>query len=226
MELSGLWRQERQQQPLLTLRQHSLQFVLQGFYHVIQQQHLRLRQQRLTSVLYLDSGRVVMGVREGGQMRHQLGSVEGPSWLDAASALLGLPCPVDMVAETRVQLRSQPLEVFLREVQAMAPAMQGLLRDMASGYRQQTELAISRLAQDAEARCAQWLLHHARPHADGSSLRVTLSARKRLIAAQLGIAPETFSRVLRQLRDHGLIAGRGNVIDLPKPGALEVLALG
>ena len=40
---------------------------------------LRLRQQRLTSVLYLDSGRVVMGVREGGQMRHQLGSVEGPS---------------------------------------------------------------------------------------------------------------------------------------------------
>ena len=46
------------------------------------------------------------------------------------------------------------------------------------------------------------------------------------IAAQLGIAPETFSRVLRQLREHGLIAGRGNVIDLPKPAALEVLAVG
>ena len=186
---------------------------------------LRLRQQRLTSVLYLDGGRVVMGVREGGQMRHQLGSVEGPFWLDAASALLGLPCPVDMVAETRVQLRRQPLEVFLCEVQAMAPAMQGLLRDMASGYRQQTELAISRLAQDAEARCAQWLLHHAQQDGSGA-LSVTLQQRKRLIAAQLGIAPETFSRVLRSLREHGLIAGSGNVLRLPQPGVLQSMVGG
>ena len=125
-----------------------------------------------------------------------------------------------MVAETRVQLRSQPLEVFLREVQAMAPAMQGLLRDMASGYRQQTELAISRLAQDAEARCAQWLLHHAQQDGSGA-LSVTLQQRKRLIAAQLGIAPETFSRVLRSLREHGLIAGTGNVLRLPQPGVLQ-----
>jgi CRP-like cAMP-binding protein len=64
------------------------------------------------------------------------------------------------------------------------------------------------------------------PGGNGNALHVTLKARKRLIAAQLGIAPETFSRVLRQLREHGLIAGRGNVIELPKPGALEVLALG
>ena len=101
---------------------------------------------------------------------------------------------------------------------------QQLLKDLARAYCSQTELAVSRLAQDAEARCAQWLLHHAKEHAEGG-LRVTLNARKRLIAAQLGIAPETFSRVLRQLREHGLIAGRGNVIDLPKPQALELLAL-
>ena len=52
----------------------------------------------------------MMGVQEEGQMRHQLGVVEGPFWLDAASALLGLPSVVDMVAETPVQLRRQPLE--------------------------------------------------------------------------------------------------------------------
>ena len=44
---------------------------------------------------------------------------------------------------------------------------------------------------------------------------------KRLIAAQLGIAPETFSRVLRSLREHGLIAGTGNVLRLPQPGVLQ-----
>lgn len=187
---------------------------------------LRRRNEVLTSVLHLESGRVLRGVLDDGYLRHQLGAVEGPFWLDAASALMGMPLPVDMVADTRVQVRRLPIEEFRRSLAEMPAGARGLLLDMAQGYRQQSELAVSRLAQDAEARCAQWLLHHARPHADGSSLRVTLSARKRLIAAQLGIAPETFSRVLRQLRDHGLIAGRGNVIDLPKPGALEVLALG
>ena len=184
---------------------------------------LRCRQQQPTTVLHLDSGRVMMGVQEEGQMRHQLGVVEGPFWLDAASALLGLPSVVDMVAETPVQLRRQPLDVFLREVSALPEATQILLRDMASGYRQQTELAVSRLAQDAEARCAQWLMHRAE-YDDQGGASVTLHQRKRLIAAHLGIAPETFSRVLRNLRNSGLINGSGNVIKLPRPDALQRIA--
>ncbi len=184
---------------------------------------LRQRQQQLTSVLHLESGRVVLGVREGGHMRHQLGVVEGPFWLDAASALLGLPSAVDMVAETSVQLRRQPLEAFLREVRMLPASTQILLRDMASGYRQQTELAVSRLAQDAEARCAQWLLQHAQRDAHGRA-SVTLYQRKRLIAAQLGIAPETFSRVLRNLRESGLIKGTGAVLQLPMPETLQQVA--
>ena len=184
---------------------------------------LQWRQQRLTSVLYLDSGRVVLGVQERGQMRHQLGVVEGPFWLDAASALLDLPCAVDMVAETPVQLRRQPLEDFLRDVDALPAATQILLRDMASGYRQQTELAVSRLAQDAEARCAQWLLCHAQYDNEGRA-SVTLHQRKRMVAAQLGIAPETFSRVLRNLRESGLITGTGNVLKLPAPDGLQRVA--
>ena len=44
---------------------------------------LQQRQQRLTSVLHIDSGRVVLGVREDGQMRHQLGVVEGPFQITA-----------------------------------------------------------------------------------------------------------------------------------------------
>lgn len=184
---------------------------------------VRWRQQLPTSVLHLDSGRVLLGLQEEGQMRHQLGVVEGPFWLDAASALLGLPSVVDMVAETPVQMRRQPLDDFLREVSALPEAAQILLRDMALGYRQQTELAVSRLAQDAEARCAQWLLRHAMPHEAGG-LRVTLHLRKRLIAAQLGIAPETFSRVLRQLRERDLISGRGRQLRLLDLNGLRSLA--
>ena len=184
---------------------------------------LRQRHEHPQDVLHLLQGRVILGVRVGEQIRHQLGVVDGPFWLDAASAMLGLPCVVDMVAETRVQLRRQPLQEFRMAVQALPRAAQLLMHDMATGYRQQTELAVSRLAQAAEARCAQWLLHHAQNDANGA-MSVTLHQRKRLIAAQLGIAPETFSRVLRSLREHGLIHGSGNVLKLLQPRALQAVA--
>ncbi len=186
---------------------------------------LRQRHAHLDSVLHLDSGRVVLGVCEQGELRHRLGLVEGPCWLDVADALLGKHCAVDMVAETSVRLRRLPLEAFQQGCAALPEPARALLHDMAVACRRQTDLAVSRLAQDAEARCAQWLLQHAQPEPNGT-LRVTLQERKRIIAAQLGIAPETFSRILRHLREHGLIAGTGNVLNLPQPHALQSVAGG
>ncbi|MDD2545889.1 MAG: Crp/Fnr family transcriptional regulator [Burkholderiaceae bacterium] len=186
---------------------------------------LRQRHQRLASVLYLDSGRVQLGVCDNGLMRHLLGTVQGPFWLDAADALLGLSAAVDMVAETPVRVRRLAVDEFLRGCAALPASAQALLKDMARTSRQQTELSVSRLVQDAEARCAQWLLQHAQPDPSGA-MRVTLHQRKRLIAAQLGIAPETFSRVLRHLREHGLIAGTGKVLSLLQPRALQAVAGG
>ena len=186
-------------------------------------QLLRQRGTHPDSVLYLDSGCVVLGVREDGQMRHQLGTVEGPTWLDAAFVLTGKKCGIDMVTDSRVRLRRISLNTFQSSVRELPESVITLVRDMAHGYCQQTETAVSRLAQDAEARCAQWLLRHAQD-ADNGTMRVTLNQRKRTIAAQLGIAPETFSRVLRHLREHGLIAGTGNVLNLPSPSALKTVA--
>ena len=45
-------------------------------------------------------GVVLLGVREGELLRHQLGTVEGPCWLDVAPALLGQPSMADVVADT------------------------------------------------------------------------------------------------------------------------------
>ena len=94
----------------------------------------------------------------------------------------------------------------------------------ARAHRQQTELAVSRLAKDAEARCAEWLLRHAEATGTAGGLTVNLRERKRTIASQLGIAPETFSRVLRHLRERQLISGAGRVLGLPNPQALRELA--
>jgi len=175
-------------------------------------------------ILHIVQGRVVLGILQDGEMEHQLGEVEGPFWLEAASGLLGLKHAVDAVAETSVQLQRVPVPEFLAQVQTLPAASQTLLMDMAKSQRQQTELAVSRLAKDADARCAEWLLRHAEPDAQVGGLAVTLRERKRNIAAQLGIAPETFSRVLRHLRDRQLISGAGRVLGLPNPQALRELA--
>ena len=175
-------------------------------------------------IAHILQGRVVLGVMVNGVMTHQLGEVEGPFWLEAASGLLGLPHAVDAIADTDVQLQYVRVQDFVAQVLTLPEDSQNLLMDMARSQRQQTELGVSRLAKDADARCAEWLLRHAQPDELLGGLAVKLTERKRTIAAQLGIAPETFSRVLRHLRERQLISGGGRVLGLPNPQALRELA--
>ncbi|MDO5290431.1 MAG: Crp/Fnr family transcriptional regulator [Pseudomonadota bacterium] len=186
---------------------------------------LMRRAAALSHVLHLDAGRVALRLLGHDGTAHQMGMVQGPCWLNATCAVLGQPPLVDAVAETEVQVRRVALAVFQAEIQALPATARTVLHDVALAHRQQTELAVSRLAKDAEARCAEWLLRHAEP-AQGApgALLVMLRERKRMIAAQLGIAPETLSRVLRQLRERSLISGTGRVLNLLDPGALRLLA--
>lgn len=174
-------------------------------------------------VNYLESGRVAIGVMDGPLMEHQLGVVQGPCWLEATSAVLNLPNVVDAVAETDVCLRQMPVSEFRQTLLELPKPARDVLHDVAMAHRQQTELAISRLAKDAEARCAEWLLRHAQTGEKGV-MAVQFQERKRAIAAQLGIAPETLSRVLRHLRERSLISGSGRHLSLVDPNGLRSLA--
>ena len=188
-------------------------------------QVLLARQTTSPWVHFIDSGRVVLGLYDGTEMSHQLGVGEGPFWLEAASAVLGLPEVVDAMSDTPVIVRRMPLPAFQRTLATLAPPARKLLQDVSRSQRQQTELAVSRLAMDAEARCARWLLNHAEQASQGV-VNVLLNQRKRLIAAELGIAPETLSRVLRHLRERSLIAGSGRNLTLLDPSGLQSLAGG
>lgn len=172
---------------------------------------------------FIESGRVALGVWDGDGLVHQIGLLEGPCWLDASSAVLGLPALLDGVAETPLQMRSVPLTEVRKWLAGLPSPARSMLLDLAQANRRQTEFAISRLAKDAESRCAEWLLSHATEVGRGV-MAVELQQHKRSIAAQLGIAPETFSRVLRHLRDQSLIAGSGRVLELVNPKALRHLA--
>lgn len=156
-------------------------------------------------------------------MEHQIGVLEGPCWLDTSSAVLELPHLVDAVADTPVVLHQVHIDAFRKAIANLSESAQAVLTDVARAHRRQTEFAVSRLAKDAESRCAEWLLTHAES-GDQGQLAVELHQRKRSIAVQLGIAPETFSRVLRHLREQSLISGSGRVLNLVNPSALRSLA--
>lgn len=188
----------------------------------------------MEAVLWLEQGSVLLGlaadkpgegVHAGSQamLEHQLGLARGPVWLQAYAAVLDVPPAMDAVAQTELQLRSITLAEFQAFVAGEPAAARELLRGIAQAHAQQTALAVSRLAKDAQARCAEWLLRHAE-FSDKAGACVQLQQRKRAIAAQLGIAPETLSRVLRHLREDQLISGSGSVVRLVNPGGLRQLA--
>lgn len=173
--------------------------------------------------LYLCSGRAVAGLMVRGDLRHRLMLFDAPCWLDAAAVLLRQPAACDWVADSAVELWAFPA-AGLRQWHATLPqAAQRLLQDMAQAQQRQTAAALALMAQDAEARCAQWLLQHARQAGDGL-VGIELQQRKRTIAAQLGMAPETLSRVLRHLRERGLIRQDGALLQLTDPAGLRQLA--
>jgi CRP-like cAMP-binding protein len=188
---------------------------------------LLLRTVVADSILFIESGRVVLGVvgRDAapGTVAHQVGVVVGPNWLEATAAVLNLPSAVDAVAQTDVQLRRLPLDEFKASLETCAPSVQSVLYGIASACREQTELTVNRLAKDAEGRCAEWLLNHVEID-DQGSLTVALKENKRALATELGIVPETLSRVLTHLRELGHISGKGRILVLKDPSSLRQLA--
>jgi CRP-like cAMP-binding protein len=189
---------------------------------------LMRRAKRDPFAIFIESGRVALGIAAATDdpekvLEHQLGVVEGPGWLEVNTAVLDLPSAVDAVAETDVRIRRVPIQQFRASLSGNSQGALAVLTDIARAYRRQTDLAVSRLAKDAEARCAEWLLQHAES-SDKGVCSVRLQQRKRLIAAQLGIAPETLSRVLRHLRERSLISGSGRIVNLVDPGGLRSLA--
>ena len=124
------------------------------------------RAQPADSAIFVESGRVLLGLlasapgaaeaaaESGCPMEHQLGMVVGPAWLEAHTVVLDLPSAVDAIADTSVVLRRVPVAAFRASLGGGSLAAQAVLTDVARAHRQQTEFAVSRLAKDAEARCA------------------------------------------------------------------------
>ncbi len=146
-------------------------------------------------------------------------AVSAPAWLDASSAWR------DGVHAHDVQAASDVLVLRLPRIAAEHLVRQHpelglrLLRVLADQIDLLSQTTRDLLHKDAEARFAVWLVQRLPAMSDHATVTtVVLSERKRDIAAQLGITPETLSRLLRSLTRKGLIEVVGynvDVLDLP-----------
>ncbi|NDY90037.1 Crp/Fnr family transcriptional regulator [Ideonella livida] len=169
-------------------------------------------------VLVLE-GDVAVGHRqeEGGfrTERH----VHGPGWLDLCNGLLGTCYTADaraMTPSTVIELPCEPLMALLDEQSLVS---RQLLLTLAGESRAMALNTHDLMHRDAPGRLAAWLLGRC-----GQASVVQLPMRKRDIASQLAITPETLSRLMRSFSGQGMIRVEGYTVHVLDATALTRLA--
>jgi CRP-like cAMP-binding protein len=149
--------------------------------------------------------------------------LHGPAWLVLAAPLGDRQHACDALAQGPLQLADLPVEP-LRALLMNRPVLawrfiEALAREVG---RQEARLH-GLMHKDAGARLASWLV----AQTDGRTQAVLrLAERKRDIASQLGMTPETLSRMMRSLSERGLIDVSGYTVRVLDPAALQGLAGG
>lgn len=154
-------------------------------------------------------------------------SVTAPAWLDASSALREGPYLHDVQATTEVMAARLPAAATLELVRQHPDFALRLLRVLADRIDHLSQTTRDLLHKDAEARFAVWLVQRLPTLADDvRTTTLTLTERKRDIATQLGVTPETLSRLLRSLTRKGLIEVVGYTVHVRDVPALRRLSAG
>lgn len=82
------------------------------------------------------------------------------------------------------------------------------------------ELLDALTLKDVKTRLAEWLVEHCPDPQSSEPCRIELDTTKRVLAAELGTASETFSRALAKFRRQRLISTNGNQVTLHCPTRL------
>ena len=183
-----------------------------------------------TTLVALRSGEVALGFRTADGVFRTERIVRGPAWLDPGSAWLAAPRAMDAQAlgpASVIELPRDPLQACLADHPDLAHR---LIQTLAREVQALTVNTHELMHKDAPARLAQWLFQRCEPLegaavASGQAM-VKLHERKRDVASQLAITPETLSRLMRSFSRQGVIEVSGYNVRVIDPTALERLAQG
>lgn len=150
--------------------------------------------------------------RAGAEGRETVLSIvrAGQSFAEAA-VFSGGPYPATAVALEPSLLAHFPKAPLLRMLREDPDLCLGALESLASWHHRLTSQVQQLSQEDGTGRLRRWLGDQAKESRDGV---VRLRVPKKVLAAQLGMAPETLSRLLRHMRDAGEIREEGREIRL------------
>ena len=169
-------------------------------------------------VFYVEEGLAKL-VRTGPDGREQILGLRGPGWfLGAALVLTFRAHPASAVAVTPCRLRRLTRQAFL-ELMAKHEALswhvhQMHSREVLSQFQQMADLGTATSRQRLE-RFLRRFTGAASANGNGGGVRLTLPLKRWELASLLAVTPEHLSRLLRQLRDDGVIRVTGGVIVVP-----------
>jgi CRP-like cAMP-binding protein len=190
---------------------------------------------RATALVLAQSGDVALGYRgQDGVFRIER-PVRGPAWLDQSSAWLGESHAMDARATSEAIVVELPVDAVRSALEHHPNLARHLVVSLSREVQSLSMNTHELMHKDAPARFAAWLLQRLQGHrwhggTDGNGQShpplVRLGERKRDIASQLAITPETLSRLMRALTRQGVLSVSGyNVLVLDVP-ALERTAAG
>lgn len=154
--------------------------------------------------------------------------LHGPAWLDLGTAWLQAPHALDARALSAARIIELPHDALCEVADRNLGLWRHLVTILAREVRGLAMNTHELMHKDAPARLAAWLLQHCTvPEGSRAGTGVVqLPVRKRDIASQLAITPETLSRLMRSFSSRNVIVVAGytvQVLDLP---ALRRLAAG
>jgi CRP-like cAMP-binding protein len=181
------------------------------------------RQQHAEDLVAVVEGLVGLGLAPDDAPFHLERSVRGPRWLDLSSAWLGGCYGQDARAVGDSLVMDIPVQAVRQAISQFPELLDRLMLCMAQTVHSLNGITHDLMHKDAEKRLVAWLLHASGAASSGSESLV-LKERKRDIAAQLAITPETLSRLMRQLTLKNLIEVQGYRIELLDIAALRTLS--
>lgn len=169
-------------------------------------------------------GSVCLGHHDSQGEWRQLRLADAGEWMGCAACWLRESHNLRAVAAVDVlavgMTRSQIDTWAVEDPAAWRAAMESVVEALAELQLQQTRQAVRRESLDALGRVSEWLLDMSRRQ--GGTVRFI--QRKKYVASQLAITPETFSRCLRQLEEDGCIRGAGYELQILLPDRLRLKA--
>ena len=169
-------------------------------------------------VFYVEEGLAKL-VRTGADGREQILGLRGAGWFLGAALVLAFRAhPASAVALTPCRLRRLTRQAFL-DLMAKHEGLSWHVhlmhsREVLSQFQQMADLGTATSRQRLE-RFLRRFTDAAAPNRNGGGVRLALPLKRWELASLIAVTPEHLSRLLRQLRDDGVIRVYDGTIVVP-----------